>query len=174
MPGLSFFILNGHWWYGTFQKLSLWSFPKKSNSSAYFFLQPWKEHMHPGILSISEVDSPARVLEYDYGYEKLIERGGSSVNPTLKVASTRSTEPDFFYSFDEGRPYLKYWMNSITPISRKRAALALARTLSPMRKVTLSDSCLALPGSGSQYTGDFVLEFILFHIHRSVEETKEE
>lgn len=45
--------------------------------------------MHPGILSISEVDSPARVLEYDYGYEKLIERGGSSVNPTLKVASTR-------------------------------------------------------------------------------------
>ncbi|KAH0676771.1 hypothetical protein KY285_024572 [Solanum tuberosum] len=47
-------------------------------------------------------------------------------------------------------------------------------SVSPMRKVTLSDSCLALPGSGSQYTGDFVLEFILFHIHRSVEETKEE
>lgn len=37
--------------------------------------------MHPGILSISEVDSPARATyySYDYGYEKLIERGGKSV-----------------------------------------------------------------------------------------------
>lgn len=26
-------------------------------------------HMHARILSISEVDSPARALDYDYGYE---------------------------------------------------------------------------------------------------------
>jgi len=49
--------------------------------------------MHPGILSISEVDSPARVLEYDYGYEKLIERGGKSVNSTLKVSVASLSPP---------------------------------------------------------------------------------
>ena len=53
--------------------------------------------------------------------------------------------------FDGGRPYPQYGINEMTPISGKRAALALARTISPMRQVSLSDSCLALPVS--KYTG---------------------
>lgn len=41
--------------------------------------------MYFGIFFILEVDFFVRVFEYDYGYEKFIERGGKSVNLILKV-----------------------------------------------------------------------------------------
>lgn len=42
--------------------------------------------MYPEILSFSEVNSLSREMEFDHGYEKLIEIGGKSVNLTLQVS----------------------------------------------------------------------------------------
>ena len=43
------------------------------------------------------MDSPARVLDYDYGYEKLIERGGKSVRAKSFWPSPWPSKPYHYF-----------------------------------------------------------------------------